>query len=172
VASLALDGATVSNAPPGWVPIVAITTLSNPKAYAYYHVAGGGEPSTYNWTLSSPARSSGGIARYTGVSNTATLDAPSSITTSAASVSALTVAGVTTVSPSAMLIGAVALNSSSMTVLITAPGGMTERWDLGGKRQEYDDAVQIAVGNSGSKTWTLSTPREGVAWLAALRPAP
>jgi hypothetical protein len=51
-------------------------------------------------------------------------------------------------------------------------GGMTERWDLGGKRQEYDDAVQAAPGSSGPRTWTLTSPRESVAWLAALRSAP
>jgi len=87
-------------------------------------------------------------------------------------VTALTVPGVTTVSPGAMLVGAVALNSSNITVLITGPSGMTERWDLGGKRQEYDDAVQQTAGNSGAKTWTFSAGREGAGWLAALRPAP
>ena len=83
----------------------------------------------------------------------------------------LTVPGVTTVSPGAMLIGAAALNSGNPTVVITAPAGMTERWDLLGKRQEYDDALQAAAGNGGSKTWTFSDARAGVAWLAALRPA-
>jgi exo-beta-1,3-glucanase (GH17 family) len=68
-------------------------------------------------------------------------------------------------------VGAAAINSSNTTVLITGPGGMTQRWDLGGKRQEYDDALQLATGNSGSKTWTFSAAREGVTWLAALRPA-
>jgi hypothetical protein len=71
-----------------------------------------------------------------------------------------------------MLVGAAVMNSSNTTVLITAPGGMTQRWDLGGKRQEYDDALQPAAGSTGTKTWTFSAARAGVAWLAALRPAP
>jgi hypothetical protein len=69
-----------------------------------------------------------------------------------------------------MFVGAVALNSSNTTVLITGPAGMAQRWDLGGKRQEYDDALQAAAGSSGARTWTFSAAREGAAWLAALRP--
>jgi hypothetical protein len=70
-----------------------------------------------------------------------------------------------------MLIGGVAINSSNTSVLITAPGGMTERWDLGGKREEYDDAPQASQGSSGDKTWGFSAAREGAGWLAALTPA-
>ncbi len=47
---------------------------------------------------------------------------------------------------------------------------MTQRWDLGGKRQEFDDAIQATAGSSGGKTWTFSAAREGAVWLAALRP--
>lgn len=172
MASLALNGATVASAPPGWVQIAAITSVSNPKAYAYYRVAGASEPASYAWTLSSSAISSGGIARYIGVSNANPIDAPANSASSAVAVSSLTVPAVTTVSPGAMLVGAAAMNSSNTTVLITAPAGMTERWDLGGKRQEYDDALQPVAGSTGTKTWTFSAAREGVAWLAALRPAP
>ena len=71
-----------------------------------------------------------------------------------------------------LLIGGVALNSSNAAVLVTAPAGMTERWDLAGKRQEYDDGVQAVAGSSGAKTWTFSTARDTTGWLAALRPAP
>ena len=53
------------------------------------------------------------------------------------------------------------------TVLITAPAGMSERWDLGGKRSEYDDGIQAAAGGSGIKTWTFSAARAAAAWLSA-----
>ena len=89
-----------------------------------------------------------------------------------AAVSSLAVPAVTTTRPGAMLIGGAAINSSNTSVLITAPAGMTERWDLGGKRHEYDDALQVAAGTSGTKTWTFSSARAAAAWLAALRPAP
>jgi hypothetical protein len=79
---------------------------------------------------------------------------------------------VDTVTPGAMLIGATAINASPTTVTISAPTGMKERWDLGGKRQEYGDQVQPVAGASGPRTWTFSSAREAAAWLAALRPAP
>ena len=84
----------------------------------------------------------------------------------------LSVPAVTTTAPGAMLIGGVVLNSSNVTVLITAPAGMTERWVLAGKRGEYDDALQGSAGSSGAKTWTFSTARDATGWLASLRPAP
>ena len=116
--------------------------------------------------------SSGGIARYTGVSNVSPLDAAASTASSATNVSNLAVPAVTTGSPGALLIGSAAINSSSTTIVITAPADMAERWDLGGKRQEYDDALQPLVGSSGGKTWTFSSARPAAAWLAALKPAP
>jgi len=172
VASLAINGGTVASAPPGWVQIASLTTVSNPTAYAYYHVAVPSEPASYAWTLSSSAVSSGGIARYSGVSNSAPLDTAVSSVSSAAAASSLTVPAVTITRPGAMLIGATAINSSNATVLITGPAGTTQRWDLGGKRQEFDDSTQTAAGSSGTRTWTFSAAREGVAWLAALRPLP
>jgi hypothetical protein len=170
VASVALNGATVASAPAGWVPIAAIASLSNPKVYGYYRIAGGTEPAAYSWSLSSTAAGSVGIARYTGVNNVTPLAASTTSASSAAAVSSLTAPALTTAVPGAMLIGAAAVNSSNVALLITGPGETTQRWDLGGKRQEFDDAIQAAAGGSGSKTWTFSGPREGAVWLAALRP--
>ena len=140
--------------------------------YAYYRVAGSAEPASYTWILSTSVASSGGIARYFGVDNVSPLDMPAVTASSSAAVTSLSVPGVTTTKPGAMLIGAAAINSSATAVLVTGPAGMTERWDLGGKRQEYDDAVQPSAGFSGAKMWTFSSARAAVAWLAALRPAP
>ena len=79
--------------------------------------------------------------------------------------------GVTTLDPNAMLVGCVAINSSSTGVTIAGPSGMSEAWDIGGKRNEVDDALQATAGQSGAKTWTLSSGRAFAGWLAALRPA-
>ena len=145
--------------------------ISNPHLYSYYHVTSSGEPASYTWTLASAVTGSGGVARYSGVDTSNPSDAPVSVISSATAVSGLTVPAVTTVSSGALLVGGAAINSSSASVVITAPGGMTEKWDLGGKRQEYDDAPQASPGSSGDKTWAFSAPREAAAWLAALRPA-
>jgi hypothetical protein len=69
-----------------------------------------------------------------------------------------------------MLVGAAAINSNEM-ITITSPTGMTQRWDLCGKRQDYADVFQATAGSSGDKTWTFSSPREAARWLAAQRPA-
>jgi len=171
IASLAINGPGVWTAPAGWVQMAAVTTAVNPKLYAYYRVASAAEPAGYTWSFNSSAMSSGGIARYAGVDTGNPLDAPVSAASSSTIVPALTVPAVTTTSPRAMLVGAAAINSSKTAVLITGPDGMTERWDVDGKRQEYDDALRPAVGGSGDRTWTFSASRAAAAWLAALRPA-
>ena len=152
--------------------ITAVTSIPNPPMFAYYHVAGAAEPASYTWMLSASVASSGGIARYSGVDNATPLDASAVTASSSAAVTSLSVPGVTTTRSGAMLIGAAAINSSVATVAITGPAGMAERWDLEGKRQEYDDAVQASAGGSGNKIWMFASARAAVAWLAALRPAP
>ena len=143
--------------------------MGNPRLYAYYRVAGAGEPASYTWTLGGSVANSGGIARYSGVNNANPLGATPTTANTAAALS-LTVPAVTTISPGAMLVGAAAINSSNETILITSPSGMTQRWDLGGKRQDYADAIQASAGSSGDKVWTFNMAREAAGWLAALRP--
>ncbi len=170
VACVALNGGAVSGVPSDWVPIAAVTSISNPHAYGYYKVAGASEPSS-TWTLSGSVANSGGVARYTGVSNLSPLDGAAATGTSATATIAAGVPGVTTVSPNAMLVGCVGINSSSTAVTIATPADLGEAWDIGGKRQELADGLQAAAGPSGTKTWTLSSAREFAGWLVALRPA-
>jgi myo-inositol-hexaphosphate 3-phosphohydrolase len=169
VACIALNGTKVSSAPAGWTRIGAVEALSNPRIYGYYRVAGSSEPAQYVWTLGSSQANAGGIARYSGVSTQAPLDVQPQTAYGAAATSG-TVPGVTTMTPNAMLIGCMAINSSSTAVSITSPSGMAETWDIGGKRHEFSDAVQAASGPSGDKTWRFSSGREWAGWLSALRP--
>ena len=170
VACLALNGSGVATggAPPGWTPIAAVTSIANPKVFGYYHVAGTTEPPSYAWTLSSSVVNGAGIARYTGANTTTPIDVP---LTSAAGVAGTTgtLPGVTTVTDGAMLVGCMAINSSSAAVTIGPPVGMGEAWNLAGKRQELADGVQPAAGPSGPKTWTFSSGRDWAGWLVALR---
>jgi hypothetical protein len=69
-----------------------------------------------------------------------------------------------------MLVGCMAINSSSASVTISTPGGLTEAWDVAGKRHELSDGPQAAAGSSGPKTWTFSGSREWAGWMVALRP--
>jgi PKD repeat protein len=170
VACMALNGGTVRVAPAGWTQIAAVTSITNPHVYGYYKVAGASEPAA-TWTLSASVASGGGIARYSGVNNTSPLDATTTTGASGTEVTAASVPSVTTADPNAMLVGCVGINSSAVTVTITAPAGMSKAWDIGGKRNQLDDQLQATAGPSGAKTWTLSSRRAYGAWLTALRPA-
>ncbi len=171
VVSLALNGSTVSAAPPGWTQFAAATSITNPRLYGYYHVMGASEPADYTWTTAGSVASGGGISCYSGVNTTTPLDTTASVTASSVAASTGSVPGVTTTTAGAMLVGAIAINSSNTTIAITGPSGMTEVYDLGGKRTELDDALQATAGSSGDKSWTWSSgsQREWAGWLVALR---
>jgi hypothetical protein len=171
VACLALNAGNIAatGAPPGWTPIATVTVISNPHVFGYYKVAGALEPISYSWTLAGAVASGAGIARYSGVDNTSPLDAAASTASGASSTSG-TVAGVTTATPNAMLVGCMAINSGSTAVTIGTPTGMSQAWDIGGKRHELANGPQATAGASGPKTWTFSSGREWAGWLTALRP--
>ena len=171
VACLALNGGSVTalGVPFGWSPIASVTAISNPHVFGYYKVAGTLEPPSYTWTLTSAVANGAGIARYLGVDTTSPLDTTVATATGAAATSG-TVPGVTTATANAMLAGCMAINSSSASIVMNPPAGMTPAWNLDGKRHQYADGPQASAGASGSKTWTFSASREWAGWLTALRP--
>jgi Bacterial Ig-like domain len=171
VACLALNGGRVATggAPAGWSPIASDAVIANPHIFGYYKVAGSSDPADYRWTLASSVTSGAGIARYSGVNTSTPLDAPAS-TASGTAASTPIIPGVTTATAGAMLVGCMAMNSSSITNAIGSPSGMTEAWDIGGKRHELADGVQSVAGGSGAKSWTFSAARDWAGWLSALRP--
>ena len=172
VACLALNTRRVvaGGTPQDWVPIASETSLPNPHVFGYYKVAGNSEPADYTWLLSSAAQNGGGIARYSGVDTKTPLDA---VVTGASrtAASAGTIPGVTTKTPTTMLVGCMGVNSSTPAVAFGSPQGMAGVWDLGGKRHQLAEGLQAAAGASGDKTWTFRARREWAGWLAALRPS-
>lgn len=171
VACLALDGTSVSGTgvPDGWTRLATTngTGQSNPRVYGYYKVAGASEPGSYHWDYSKSVTSAGGIARYVGASG------PETEVSIASGVSAktATLPGITTTAPGGMLLGCMGLNSGANSIMITAPAGMSEVWDLDGKRHEFDDVPLALAAPTGSRTWQFSQSREWAGWLTALRPA-
>ncbi|HEY3019338.1 MAG TPA: hypothetical protein VGJ32_04055 [Solirubrobacteraceae bacterium] len=147
-----------------------VTTLPNPRVYGFYKVAGASEPGSYTWTLDAAVTNGGGIARYSGVSTASPLDAPVQKSAGTAATSA-TVPGITAATPGAMVVGCMGPNAAPTTFTITSPAGMTQAWDIGGKRHELADANQPTPGATGARTWTFSSAREWAGWLTALRPA-
>jgi myo-inositol-hexaphosphate 3-phosphohydrolase len=173
VACLAVNGGTVtsSGVPTGWRPLASVTAISNPHVFGYYKVVAGTEPASSTWTMSGAVLNGAGIARYSGVDTSSPLAATTSTATGASATSAV-LPGITTQADNAMLVGCLGVNSSSTGVTLTSPTGMTQAWDIGGKRHELADSTQPTAGPTGAKTWTLSSARESAGWLTALRPAP
>lgn len=167
--SLNGGGVSLSGIPAGWEPIASVTSIANPRVFGYYKVAGVSEPANYTWTLASSVANSAGIARYSGVDAAQPFAGTASSATGASSTTA-TLPGVTTSVANAQLIGCMAANSSSASLLITAPAGMSEAWNLAGKRQELADHALAVAGDSGTRSWTFSGAREWAGWLVALRP--
>jgi hypothetical protein len=170
VACVALNGGGVAanGAPAGWSTIATVTGSTNPRVYGYYRVAGSAEPATYTWTLTSSVKNAGGIARYSGVDPAQPLDGAPTMAAAASGTSA-TLPGVTTSAPNAMLVGCVGINSTSTGALISSPAGMTQAWDIGGKRHELADGIVGPAGATGPRTWTMSQSRAWAGWLVALR---
>jgi cell division septation protein DedD len=168
VACLALNGSGVTAAPAGWTTIATVTGASNP-VLGYYHVAGTTEPAAYGWTLGSAVTNGGGIARYSGVDPVTPLDGAAT-TASGRTATKGTLPSLTTTTQNAMLTGCLTIDASAASMTIGSPPGMTEAWDITGKRHELADAVQSAAGSSGPKTWTFSKSRAWAGWLVALRP--
>ena len=168
VACLTLNGGAVAagGAPAGWSPVASVTAIANPRVFGYHRLATASEPADYRWTLTSSVTNGAGIARYSGASG---LDVPAT-TASGASALSGALPSVTTATANAMLVGCMGINSSSVSTTISSPGGMTQAWDVAGKRHELADAIQGAAGASGTKTWTFSASREWAGWLTALRP--
>jgi myo-inositol-hexaphosphate 3-phosphohydrolase len=166
VGCVSLTGGTISattGVPAGWTPLAAVTSLANPKVYGYYKLATTSEPADYTWATSSTT-SGGAIVRYSGASGV-DISAKSAYGSAASSGS---VPGVTTTTPSAMLVGCMSVNSTSVT--LTSPTGMSQAAETGARRFEIADGNQATAGGSGTKTWTFSAARDWAGWLVALRP--
>lgn len=170
VACIVLNGGSVATngAPVGWSTIAAVPGVTNPRVYGYYRVAGASEPLSYTWTLSSSVKNGAGIARYVGVDPTAPLHGVPT-TASAASGTSAVLPSITTSAPNAMVVGCVGMNSTSTGAQISSPAGMTQAWDIGGKRHELADGVVGPAGATGTRTWLLSQSRAWAGWLVALR---
>jgi PKD repeat protein len=164
---------TISAAPIGWSPL--ITTKLSPvglaSTFVYYHVVTDPtvEPASVTWTLSSAQKWGGGITDFHGVDTANPFDtaAATKVTTSIAG--SISVPSITTVTPNALLIGGVGINSTSITS--TPPSGWTEAWEIvGAQDASLSSTPQPTAGSSGTTTFTLSSSATAAAWVRALRP--
>ena len=86
------------------------------------------------------------------------------------SASTLTLPGVTTSQPGAMVVGG--LGGDTSGVATTPPTGWAEAFEAsGGQLSELAYRSQPTAGATGSATWTLALNRATAGWMRALRPS-
>ncbi len=163
-------------APADWTLVSDRSILNALRQAVYVKVAGSTEPASYTWTLSDFRRVAGGITAYSGIDTTTPLvDAAATSVNSTASTSVPAPPIVTTV-PNTMLVHLAALNAEGT---LTAPSGMTERWEATSPRSfdtrdalaSASDAIQPAAGDTGGRAATATRSGRSIGTLLALRPA-
>ena len=170
VAQITADaGPNVSAAPAGWTS-VASKSASGAKLFVYSHVA-----TASDGVLHLDLVHGGEVERrhrgLPGRQPTTPWDTAAVTTSNTATGSSLALPGVTTQTAGALLVGGVAVNSSSAGV--TPPSGWSEALEATGIQvTEVANKVQATAGASGSASWTLTGGSYFAAgWMAALRPA-
>jgi PKD repeat protein len=172
IAQVHTDGVPELAAPAGWAPVVDPVSLNtNAKLFTFYRVAGAGEPVSYQWTMTPAIKWNGGMTAFRGVNNGNPFDG-AGVTgiNPATAATTLTLPGVTTTVPGAVVIGGIGLNGTATTV--TPPLGWTEAFEQRNAQvTEFAGQARPAAGASGAAAWTFSAASISVGWMRALRPA-
>jgi hypothetical protein len=160
LATVTATSTTAPTAPSGWTVVKSISGTALRQA-TYYKVAGASEPASYSWGLSPSRAASGGIVDYSGVNQTAPVDA----TASASGASGNAVAASVTTSAANDQVLAVVSFATSTTV--AADATTTERYEASSSSTtgEAADFAQATAGATSAKT-AIPTA-SGSAWIAA-----
>lgn len=179
IASVAVAPTTAAIAAPvGWTLIRQVPQAgANTSTLAtYYRVAGTGEPANYAWGLSAHSGAVGGIMSFSGVDDSAPIDAELGVATN----SALTHAApsVTTGQNDGMLVTVHELASAATW---TPPGTMAEVVDVASLTPNNANGISIqmnyearpTLGATGARTATASANADrGATQSVSLRPLP
>jgi PKD repeat protein len=163
----------MSSVPSGWRAVAgALSVSTGARVFSYYRVVGSAstEPPQYTFKLSSAKSWNAGVTVFHGVNQVTPFDTAAATKIVTGTTTAITVPSVTTVTPGAMLVGGVGLNST--VAAVAPPTGWTEAWEAdGGQNAELGYRAAPLASASGSSTWALSAPKSGAAWVRALKPA-
>ncbi len=172
LASIDTRGSSVVTAPAGWTLVRMDLNASSLRKSTYVRVATGSEPATYTWTFSGSRLAAAVIHAYSGVDTTTPVDVVGGQVN--ASGTAVTAPSITTTVANTMLVGFFAKQSSGTW---TPPAGMTERGEINGTGGTQTtsatgvDALQAAIGPTGTRVATASSAALNIGHLVALRPA-
>jgi hypothetical protein len=166
VAGLFVRDAPLLTPPAGWTLV-----RQDGSAYSYVHVAGGSEPSSYQWTFPANHTAAGGIVAYTGVDTVTPIQA-STGQENGKSVN-LTAPSATTTKPGTMVIGFFGVMKQTS---VTRPGGMKERVDVASTNDTKNATAEMAEqlfatpSNTGDKVATAAAAGTNSGQLIALNP--
>jgi calcineurin-like phosphoesterase family protein len=158
--------------PSGWTLIRDDANGTSLTKATYYRVAGPSEPLSYTWRLSVPRAAAGGIVAYTGVDDSAPIDASSGFVN--ASSTAIKAPSVLATAPFERLVGLFGIASATT---VTPPLGMTERGEVTSTAgtnvtAEISDAPREPSGRTGPRMATAANAGLSIGHLVALSPAP
>jgi hypothetical protein len=173
LAAVAFRGNPTITPPAGWTLVRQDVNGNTHRQAVFVKVAGGSEPASYTFTLSSAQSAAGGIVAYSGVDQASPVDAHGGqINTSSTSATA---PSITTTGPDRMV---VAFYATPNLTTFTSPGGMTERYDQQvPAANQYkvtataDDQLVAGTGGTGTRVATVANSAASVGQLVALRPA-
>lgn len=161
LATVTATGTGAITAPSGWTVVTNTTQGTTLREATYYKVAGASEGASYSWSLGTSRSTSGGIVDYSGINQTAPVDASATATATSGNAVA---ASVTTSAASDKVVAAV---SFATATTVTPGAATTERYDVssGSTTSEAADFTQASAGATTAKTATPAA--SGSAWIAA-----
>jgi PKD repeat protein len=162
----------MASEPAGWTLLIPHQAISSKaRVFVYAHVVTPDSPASWTWELNSAKKWGAGIAAFRGVDPVTPFDSAVSTRIDSSYGSAtLEVPEVVTVTPGALLVGGVGLDTK--TLAVDPPAGWTEAWEsVGGQVAEMAFGPAPGVGPTGAATWTLGARMGSAGWMVALRPA-
>src|SRR5438270_4752279 len=164
VVSVVAGSGTVTITASGWT-LIRSTNKGGFIESLYWKAAGSSEPSSYTFSVSAATNLTAGIDDFSGVSTTTPVD------TSVSTNSTSTTANCNAVTTSAANEAVICAPSALANVSVTAPTGLTERWELGGTgvTGEASDYIQATAGSTGIKAATLSASHPWITTTVALK---
>lgn len=162
-------GNAVSMTPPaGWDLQKRHDSGTTDSALLYTRIAGGSEPSTYEWTAGSAVTAAQCTTIVTGHDAGTPMDATPS--GNGGNGTTVTATGITTVTADTILFFQAGTNSG--TYLCSLPTGFTNLYGPGSGTPRFRVAykAQAATGATGDVTGTLGSARDWDAILSAIRP--
>jgi hypothetical protein len=169
------SGVATVTPPLGWTLILRTNNGANVGMASYYKVAAAGEPSNYIWGLSSSARASGGILRYTGVDVSHPIDVSGGATgNDTTSPYRVTAPAVTTTTVETALVGFYGIATGTT---YSGNSALTERFDArnpngAGPSTQGATGTEANAGSTGTDYGTAGAGGQWVAQHIAIRPIP